>query len=246
MQWFEDETMWAPLSEAFFSAKRANEAAETVAASPLLDVPVGSAVLDLGCGPGTYAIPLAGRGALVTGVDLSEAMVDRARAKALEADVDVRLLRADMRDFVEPDAFHLAISMYTSFGFFADDDDDMQVLRNVLTSLVPGGQLVLDLYGKENIARDGPTPKVFDVDSGTVIEHHTILNDWARLRLDFVVVQGDKAQRGSVVHRLYSATELKAMLDETGFVDIECFGDFDASPYDIHARRLIATGKRRP
>jgi hypothetical protein len=52
-------------------------------------------------------------------------------------------------------------------------------------------------------------------------------------------VQGDRVRRGHIVHHLYSAVELKAMLGEAGFTGIECYGDFDACPYDLHAQRLI-------
>jgi cyclopropane fatty-acyl-phospholipid synthase-like methyltransferase len=79
-----------------------------VATSPLLKVPPGTRVLDLGCGPGTYAVPLAHQGAEVTGVDLSEAMLDQARQACADAGAPVRLVRADMRDVVEPESFDLA------------------------------------------------------------------------------------------------------------------------------------------
>lgn len=138
MEWFENETLWVDFTEVLFSAGRADEARARVASSPLLRVPAAAAVLDLGCGPGAYAIPLAGRGAAVTGVDLSAALLKRAEAGAAEEGVELRLVRADMREFVEPDRFDLAISMYTSFGLFADHDDNMRVLRNVRASLKPG------------------------------------------------------------------------------------------------------------
>ncbi|MFC4589896.1 class I SAM-dependent methyltransferase [Sphaerisporangium corydalis] len=244
MEWFEDETLWADFSDVLFSAERAEEAEARVASSPLLRVPAGAAVLDLGCGPGTYAVPLARRGAAVTGVDLSAALLDRAAVAASAAGVEIRLVRADMREFVEPDRFDLVISMYTSFGLFADHDQNMRVLRNVRASLAPGGRLMIDLYGKEILARDGGQPKIIDVEGGTLIVRGTVLDEWTRFRDDFVLVQGDRARRGHVVHNLYSAVELKAMLGEAGFADIECFGGFDAEPFDNHARRLIVRGVR--
>ncbi|MEU8385047.1 class I SAM-dependent methyltransferase [Streptosporangium sp. NPDC048865] len=246
MEWFEDETLWTDFSEVLFSAERAGEAEARVASSPLLRVPAGAAVLDLGCGPGTYTIPLARRGAEVTGVDLSAALLDRAAVAASEAGVDVRLVRADMREFVEPDRFDLVISMYTSFGLFADHDENMRVLRNVWASLAPGGRIMIDLYGKEILAREGGEPKIIDVDGGTLVVRGTVLDEWTRFRDDFLLVRGDRAYRAFVVHNLYSAVELKAMLVEAGFADVECFGGFGAEPFDNHARRLIVRGSRAP
>lgn len=244
MEWFEDETLWVVFSDVLFTAGRAEEARTRVASSPLLQVPADAEVLDLGCGPGAYAIPLAGRGAAVTGVDLSPALLERARTGASEAGVKLRLVREDMREFVEPDRFDLAVSMYTSFGLFADHEDNMRVLRNVRASLKPGGHFLVDLYGKEILARDGGLPHILDIEGGTMIVRGTILGDWERFRDDFILVQGDRARTAFVEHTLYSAFELRTMLVEAGFTDVECFGGFDAEPFDNHARRLIVRGRR--
>ena len=58
-----------------------------------------------------------------------------------------------MRSFVRPDAFHLALSLFTSFGYFEDECDDLQVLRNVHRSLKPQGVLVMDVVSKERLAK---------------------------------------------------------------------------------------------
>jgi SAM-dependent methyltransferase len=244
MEWFADETLWADFSDVLFSAERAGEAETRAASSPLLRLPPGTRVLDLGCGPGTYTIPLARRGAEVTGVDLSAALLDRAAQAASAAGVDVRLVRADMREFVEAARFDLVISMYTSFGLFDDHDENMRVLRNVRASLAPGGRLLIDLYGKEIMARDGAQPKILDVDGGTLIVRGTVLDDWTRFRDDFYLVRDGRARQAFIVHHLYSAVELKQMLGAAGFTGIECFGGFDAEPFDNHARRLIVQGTR--
>ncbi|MDT0347679.1 class I SAM-dependent methyltransferase [Streptomyces litchfieldiae] len=244
MEWFEDEALWVDFSAVFFSAERAAAAEATVASSPLLDVPAGTEVLDLGCGPGTFTLPLARRGATVTGVDLSQALLDRARREAAEASVDVRLVRADMREFVEPDRFDLAISMYTSFGLFTEHGQNMRVLHNALASLAPGGRLLIDLFCKEVLARDGGEAKIFDVEGGTLTVRGTVLEDWTRFRDDFVLVRGNRARTAFVEHTLYSAVELKALLGEAGFVDVVCYGGFGGEPFDNHARRLIVVGSR--
>ncbi|WP_131739043.1 class I SAM-dependent methyltransferase [Actinomadura roseirufa] len=244
MDWFEDETLWADFSDVLFSAERAVEAEERAGSSPLLRVAPGTRVLDLGCGPGTYTIPLARRGAEVTGVDLSAALLDRASKAASEAGVDVRLVRADMREFVEPDRFDLVISMYTSFGLFDDHDENMRVLRNARACLAPGGRLLIDLYGKEVMAREGAQPKILDVEGGTLIVRGTVLDDWTRFRDDFYLVRDGRARQAFIEHHLYSAVELKRMLDEAGLSGVECFGGFDAEPFDHRARRLIVRGGR--
>ncbi|GII83465.1 methyltransferase [Sphaerisporangium siamense] len=244
MDWFEDDTFWADFSGVLFAPERLVQARRWVASSPLLDLPPGTTVLDLGCGPGTYAVPLAERGAQVTGVDLSAVMLDRAREAARTAGLTVRLVRADMREFVEPNYYDLIISMYTSFGYFPDPAQNQRVLRNAWQSLVPGGRLLMDLFSKEIFARWAGTPKVVEVDGGALFMRDTILDDWTRFRSDWTLVRGDTARHGFFEQFVYSAAEIRSMLAAAGFTDILCFGGFAGEPYDDNAKRLVVRATR--
>jgi SAM-dependent methyltransferase len=245
MHWFEDDELWVDFASTMFPARREAEAAGLVATSPLLAVRAGTRVLDLACGPGVYVVPLAESGAEVTGVDLSKPMLDRAGSACERAGVEARLIHADMLDYTDPGAFDLVVNMYTSFGYFTDPGDNLTVLRNAFTSLAPGGKLLIDLLGKEVIAGWVGRPQAVDVeDGGTVFMRDTILEDWTRLRTDWTLVRGDVVRRASILTFLYSAAELRTLFETAGFTDVECFGDFDESPYDNRARRLIMRGTR--
>jgi SAM-dependent methyltransferase len=245
MAWYEDEELWVDFACVMFPERREREAAEVVETSPLLKVVAGTRVLDLACGPGVHVVPLARQGAVVTGVDLSEAMLARARTACERAGVSARLERADMREHAEPGAYDLVINMYTSFGYFTDPGDNLTVLRNAHASLSPGGTLLVDVLGKEVLASWVGRPQAVDIDGGgTVFMRDTILDDWTRLRTDWTLVRGDTVRQASITCVLYSAAELRALFEQAGFVDVECFGGFDASPYDNHARRLIVRGYR--
>lgn len=244
MDWFEDEDLWVGFADVMFPERRETEAEELVATSPLLKVSTGTRVLDLACGPAVHVVPLARAGAEVTGVDLSPAMLDCAAAACDQAGVSARLVQANMLDFVEPGAFDLVINMYTSFGYFTEPGDNLRVLRNIHASLAPGGAAVVDLLGKEVLASWVGRPQAVDLPGGTVFMRDTILDDWTRLRTDWTLVRGDEVRHASLLCVLYSAAELRALFEQAGFVDVECFGGFDAAPYDNHARRLIVRGYR--
>jgi SAM-dependent methyltransferase len=155
-EWFENEALWKDFYPFLFAEERlrlgADEAAQALALAGITAA-AGKAALDLCCGPGRHAVPLAQRGIRVTGVDRAALLLDRARTRASLAAVDVEWVQADMREFRRPAAYDLALSLFTSFGFFAAPEDDLLVLRNVRQSLRPGGVLVMDLMGKENLAR---------------------------------------------------------------------------------------------
>lgn len=244
MEWFEDDDLWVGFAEVMFPQRRVAEAAELVDTSPLLRFADGARVLDLACGPGTHLVPLARRGAEVTGVDLSREMLSRAEAACAGAGVTARLVHADMRTHLEPETYDLIINMYTSFGYFTDPGDNLAVLRNMYASLAPGGTLLIDVLGKEVLAGWVGRPQAVDIDGGTVFMRDTILDDWTRLRTDWTLVRDGAARRASILSYLYSAAELRALFETAGFGRVECFGDFTGAPYDNHARRLIVRGVR--
>lgn len=244
MHWYEDDDLWVGFAEVMFPPSRAEEAERLTATSPLLQVSEGTKVLDLACGPGIHIVPLARRGADVTGVDLSPAMLGRARKACDDAGVTAKLAQADMLEYIEPGAYDLIINMYTSFGYFTEPGDNLTVLRNAHTSLAPGGTLLVDMLGKEVLAGWVGHPKAVDIDGGTVFMRDTILDDWTRLKTDWTLVRGGEARQASILTFLYSAAELRSLFEQAGFTRVECFGDFNALPYDNHARRLIVRGVR--
>ncbi|ONI86443.1 SAM-dependent methyltransferase [Actinosynnema sp. ALI-1.44] len=241
MRWYENDDLWSGFAEAMFPPRRGAEAAELVDTSPLLRFQPGARVLDLCCGPGLWLAPLARRGYRVTGVDLSQAMLAQAKAACPDAD----LVCEDMLEFRRPGQFDVALNVFTSFGYLADAGDNLQVLRNAYTSLAPGGQLIVDVMGKEVLAGWIGRPKTVDVDGGYVVMRDTVLDDWTRLRTDWTLVRGDTARHAVIECFLYSAAELRELFRQAGFQDVECFGDFDGGSYDNHSKRLIVRGYRR-
>jgi SAM-dependent methyltransferase len=108
----------------------------------------GCAILDLGCGTGRHTVALAGRGFLMTGVDLSKGMLAQARAAAEKSGVTVQFIQADATRFSTPAKFDYAICLCEgSFGLVNEgesgDEHDLAILRNVHASLAAGGGFLL-------------------------------------------------------------------------------------------------------
>ncbi|GAA0461538.1 class I SAM-dependent methyltransferase [Streptomyces stramineus] len=241
---FQDDDFWTEFHDFLFSEQRYSQAVELLDTSPLLSFRPGARVLDLGCGPGVFTVPLARRGFDVTGVDRSPAMLERARKRSADAGVTARYVQADMREYGQPGAFDVVLNMFTSFGYFEDPADNARVLRTMHSCLAPGGTLVLDLAGKELLARKVVPPKVVQRGDDLLVQTDTVLDDWARLRSDWVLVRGDRVTRASLVWFMYSAVELRQMAEEAGFAGVEFSGGFDGRPYDQDAERLILRAVR--
>jgi SAM-dependent methyltransferase len=100
-------------------------------------------ILDIGCGTGRHSIELARRGYKVTGIDLSESMLAKAREKASVAGVNVLFVQADAREFSFPGKFNLAIMLCEgAFPLMETDDMNFRILQNAYASLQEGGKLV--------------------------------------------------------------------------------------------------------
>src|SRR3989475_357897 len=116
--------------------RRAREPRYNIAASRDVEGIVGVAALEAGarilaapCGFGRHSIELARRGFQVTGVDFSETELDRARKAATEAGVPLRLVCQDIRDMEFPGEYDLAVNLFSSIGYFSDDEDRLVIDR---------------------------------------------------------------------------------------------------------------------
>ncbi|GAB2579632.1 class I SAM-dependent methyltransferase [Streptomyces capparidis] len=241
---FQDDDFWTEFHDFLFPDERYARAEELLDSSPLLSFAPEARVLDLCCGPGVFTVPLARRGFAVTGVDRSPAMLERARALSAGAGAPVRYVRADVLEYAEPGAFDVVLNMFTSFGYFEDPADNARVLRTMYTCLAPGGSVLLDLAGKEQLARRVTPPKVVRRGADLLVQTDTVLDDWARLRSDWVLVRGERVTRAALVWFVYSAVELRRMVEEAGFGRVEVFGGFDGRPYDENAERLVLRAVR--
>ncbi|UCH78300.1 MAG: class I SAM-dependent methyltransferase [Candidatus Coatesbacteria bacterium] len=244
-EWFEDEAYWEVLEPRLFTPARwaaAAEEADQIAA--LVEVPAGGAVLDLCCGPGRHALAFARRGFRVTGVDRKQSFLDEARRRAEDEGLNVEWVCADMREFLRLEAFDAAINLYTSFGYFEEAADDERVTSNVYRSLRPGGAFVLDLMGKEILARVFRPRRWTQEEDVIVLEEGRIQKGWTWLENRWIVIRDGVVREFPVRQRLYSAAELMALLRGCGFREASAYGDFVGRVYDENASRLVVAARK--
>ena len=240
-EWFENEDLWRDLYPYLFPPERFGEARQEVTGLLELTGFSGKRVLDLCCGPGRHSVELALRGYEVTGVDRSPFLLEKARAAAAEKGAEVEWLLDDMRSFRRPGAFGLAINLYTSFGYTSSEADDMTVLRNVRESLEPGGSLVMELMGKEVLASIFSRVGVAEPEDGSrLFMVRDVKDDWSVVSNLWTLVRDGKAMEYSFSHRIYSAVELRGMLERAGFCNVRLYGGLNGSEYGTKASRLVA------
>lgn len=236
-----EASAWEQIAPVMFDERRWAEARDEVGLTlTLLRVEPPAAVLDLACGPGRHALELARRGYRVTGVDATAAFLETAAGTAASEGLEVELVHDDMRRFSRTGAFDAVLSMATSFGYFADPEDDRRTLVNVLRSLRPGGGLLMELMGKEVVARTLKQRDWRDEAGTILLTEQRVRADWTWVENRLVFLREGQRHELVLSHRLYSAAELSGLLLEAGFASVRVFGDLSGKPYDDDAVRLVA------
>ena len=241
-EWFEDPGFWDKTADFLFRRERLEQTPDDVdGLVERLGLAPGAHVLDLCCGPGRHAVELHRRGFAVTGVDLHAPYLERVR----EADVDIEWVHSDMREFSREGAFDAAINMFSSFGYFEDQEDDRRVARHVCRALKPGGTFLIDTMGKEVLARKFQPRAWYELPDGAVmLESRRLLDGWGGIRTTWTCIRGRDQDSFTFFMRLYAGTEIVTLLRDAGFATVELFGGFDGRPYDHEAVRLVAVAKR--
>jgi len=225
---------------AFADDERQEEAeAQALAAARLAGCPDGGDLLDVPCGFGRHSVPLARAGYRVVGVDRSEALLAEARRRA-RGERWPKLVRADYRELPFADAsFDAAVNLFSSLGYLGDAEDT-KVLTEIRRVLRPGARLVIEIMHRDllvlrfqesdwRLLGEGRLlleQRTFDAAAGVAQVTQTLI---------------DRAGRDSRSYsvRVYSATELLAMLAAAGFADARCHGDLDGAPFTTGSRLVI-------
>jgi len=244
-EWFDDDSFWSDLYPLMFPESRIAAAAGEMRDLLKLVKPRGKTVLDLCCGPGRCSVALSRRGCQVTGVDRTRFLLRKARARAKAARARVEWVTSDMRDFTRPETFDLALSMFTSFGYFDDKNDDRLVLRNVLASLRPGGAFVIETMGKERLAKIFlPTTSERLPGGAILIQRHEIIDSWTRIRNEWILIREGRAKTWRFHHTIYSGQELQDRMEAAGFADVRLYGSLTGEEYGPNSTRLVAVGRK--
>jgi SAM-dependent methyltransferase len=233
---------WPAISQAVETAEDAANAVDWILGQTALAP--GARVLDAPCGFGRHSVELARRGFHVTGVDFNETELARAREAAAKAGVHLRLVGQDMRDMEFFSEFELAVNLFSSIGYFSDDEDRM-LLDRFWRALAPEGVFVLDTRNRDQVVRSLPPEERRRQAGWTLLTENTFDPVTSRWRARWWRVE--KRQRtlvGESDIRLYSAHELRAMLRPERWRSVELFGDLDGTPFSLDAHRLVLVARK--
>jgi hypothetical protein len=98
--------------------------------------------------------------------------------------------------------------------------------------------------GKEIAVRDFVEAEWFERAGLTVLTQYETLDSWTFLKNRWILIKDGKMIEKILCQRLYCASELRNLLLKAGFGKVEIYGDWNESPYDHRAAKLIAVGRK--
>ena len=244
-KWYNDDNFWKDTADLMFKwEKLAGTPQEVDNIIELSKIKAGTTILDLCCGIGRHSIELSKRGYKVTGVDKTLQYLKQAKEQAKKEKLKPDFLHSDMLTFINKESYELCLSLFTSFGYFEKHEDNLKVLSNIYASLTKTGKLIIELQGKEIIAKIFQQKEWQVIPEGYLLIERSIENDWSWINNRWILVKLNTRKEYKVCHWLYSAVELKEILLQTGFSSVDIYGGLDGSLYDQNAKRLVVVAKK--
>lgn len=216
-------------------------------------------ILDLACGSGRHSIALAKLGFNVTAFDFSKYLLDLAQKDAKRERAKLRFFHGDMRRLKFRSRFDVIISMYTSFGYFSNIQDDADAVKGVGRSLKPRGIFLIDLNNASRVIYSFLEKNSKDVKTGRFTGTETkklsnglavkLQHEFDLLKMQWTIARfwkrgGRNFHSAAEIH-VYSLSELKILLESRGlFVEKE-WGNYDGSSLQVDSKRMIVLARKR-
>jgi len=227
--------------------ERYADLAEPAIVEPMVDFLVeragGGAALELGIGTGRIALPLARRGVRVHGIELSEAMVARLRAKPGAEEIGVTI--GDFATARVEGTFTLAYLVANTIMNLTTQEEQVACFRNVAAHLEPGGCFVIEV-GVPGLRRlpPGETFQLFDVSP-----RHVGFDEYDVARQGLVShhywIEGDKVEVFSPPFRYVWPSELDLMAQLAGMTLRERYAGWKREPFTSESEKHVSVWERR-
>jgi len=198
-------------------------------------------LLDLACGKGRHSLYLSEKGYDVTGVDLSAESVAYA---AQFGHAHLHFAVHDMRDPLPWGPFDFIFNLFTSFGYFAEETENVVALRSAAAALRPGGKLVIDFMNTERTVFELVTHEAKTVAGTTFHLRRHLDNGFIVKEIRFTDAEGNEQYFEERVRAL-RREQFEEYFRMAGLRLAEILGDYQLGPYDEQASpRMIFVLKK--
>jgi ubiquinone/menaquinone biosynthesis C-methylase UbiE len=198
-------------------------------------------ILDLCCGQGRHALILAKMGYTVYGMDLSRTLLNAARFKK-NKNQNAYFIQADMRYLPCVDSFHLLLNLFTSFGYFDRDDENLKVFYEFYKVLQRGGNFVFDYLNKAHVQQN-LVPFENEQVAGMQIDIEREIKG-SRVQKKIILKKNNKESLFYESVKMYQPDEICTMLKKAGLSVLRIFGDYSGSEFNQDSPRMVVFGEK--
>lgn len=213
----------------------------------------GSTILDMACGRGRHSMYFAEKGFDVTGVDISPESISYAQAyceQYLPELIRERVIfrKHDMRHVLKKNYFDAVFNLFTSFGYFPSESDELNVLTAVHSQLKRNGIFVLDFMNIKRIIPKLKKRETRIIDNIKFVIRRSLNKGFIVKKISVEVRRkAEPAERLVFEERVkaLALADFKRIFSESGFEIVKLFGDYELSNFDegISERLIIVAVK---
>lgn len=193
----------------------------------LLEIKPKSKILDLACGKGRHSIYLAKKGFTTTGIDLAEKSIVKAKQTEL---TNVNFEVHDMRKVYKKDEFDFVFNLFTSFGYFENQEDNIDVLKGVTLNLRENGLFVLDFLNASKVIKN-LVPKESKQLEGVTFNLKRSY-DGTNIRKDIYLKDNDKNYHFQERVSAFNLHDIKKMAAIADLKILNTFGDYNLNSFE--------------
>ncbi|MCX6149821.1 MAG: class I SAM-dependent methyltransferase [Ignavibacteriales bacterium] len=195
-------------------------------------------VLDIACGAGRHSLLFAEKGFNVTAFDLSRNLLRVAKNKSLEQKLNIDLFCADIRYLAIKKKFDLIINLFTSFGYFENDEENFALFQEVNFCLKDDGIFVLDYFNSEYLRQNLVHKSIEVFDGKEIIQERYF--DMNRVKKNITIRKCNEVKNFTESVRLYNKNELVTAITDAGLKIIKIFGGYRGAEFNINtSQRLV-------
>ncbi len=203
-----------------------------------LELPKTSHILDLPCGKGRHSIYLNSLGYKVSGGDLSENSI--AYAKQFENE-NLNFEVWDMRVPVQ-NKYDAIFNLFTSFGYFDDDDEDLNVLKAMKSGLNTDGFIVLDFLNVVKVKNNLVSKETKEIDGIRFNIKKEIKNGFIQKKITFLANEKEHSYTERV--KYIAIEKMTSYFKKVGLDILDVFGDYKLNSFNEEtSNRLIIVAK---
>lgn len=197
-----------------------------------LQLPNGSKVIDLCCGKGRHSVFLNKLGYRVLGLDLSdESIANNEKYENHTLNFAVHDMREEIFPDILPEKVDAVFNLFTSFGYFDDENDDRKVFNSVKNALRKNGYFVLDFLNEKWV-------------KNTLVSEYVNRKEGINFHIKkkiedgFIIKDIDFEDNGKKFHyfekvKLHTLEDIENYAKEFGFEKVKVFGDYELGNFDL-------------